>query len=47
MPSWNRFDAQPQEYKDTVIPKNVKARLTIEMKLHLDGINMQVMKAMY
>ena len=31
MPSWDRFDAQPQEYKDTVIPKNVKARLTIEM----------------
>ena len=24
MPSWDRFDAQPQEYKDTVIPKNVK-----------------------
>ena len=31
MPSWDRFDAQSQEYKDTVIPKNVKARLTIEM----------------
>ena len=31
MPSWGRFEAQPQEYKDTVIPKNVKARLTIEM----------------
>ena len=31
MPSWDRFEAQPQEYKDTVIPKNVKARLTIEM----------------
>jgi len=31
MPSWDRFEAQSQEYKDSVIPKNVKARLTIEM----------------
>lgn len=31
MPSWDRFDAQPKEYKDAVIPKDVKARLAIEM----------------
>ncbi|MFB4211220.1 transketolase [Shouchella sp. JSM 1781072] len=31
MPSWDRFEAQPKEYKDAVIPKNVKARLAIEM----------------
>ncbi|WP_059103445.1 transketolase [Shouchella shacheensis] len=31
MPSWDRFDAQPNEYKDAVIPKDVKARLAIEM----------------
>ena len=31
MPSWDRFEAQSQAYKDSVIPKNVKARLAIEM----------------
>ncbi|WP_428908277.1 transketolase [Niallia sp. Krafla_26] len=31
MPSWDRFEAQSQEYKDSVIPKNIKARLGIEM----------------
>ncbi|AIC94737.1 transketolase [Shouchella lehensis] len=31
MPSWDRFEAQPKEYKDAVIPKHVKARLAIEM----------------
>ena len=25
MPSWDRFEAQSKEYKETVIPKNVKA----------------------
>ncbi|MED3624160.1 transketolase [Neobacillus thermocopriae] len=31
MPSWDRFEQQPQEYKDSVLPKNVKKRLGIEM----------------
>lgn len=31
MPSWDRFEQQPKEYRDTVLPKNVKKRLGIEM----------------
>jgi transketolase len=31
MPSWNLFDRQSQEYKDSVIPPDVKARVAIEM----------------
>ncbi|WP_449540106.1 transketolase [Ferdinandcohnia sp. Marseille-Q9671] len=31
MPSWDRFEAQPMDYKESVIPKNVKKRLGIEM----------------
>ncbi|ADU30653.1 transketolase [Evansella cellulosilytica] len=31
MPSWDRFEKQSQQYKDSVIPPNVKARLGIEM----------------
>ncbi|WP_071459537.1 transketolase [Bacillus massilinigeriensis] len=31
MPSWDRFEAQSQEYKESVIPKTVKKRLGIEM----------------
>ncbi|MCM3568129.1 transketolase [Neobacillus mesonae] len=31
MPSWDRFDAQSQDYKDSVLPKNVKKRLGIEV----------------
>lgn len=31
MPSWDRFESQSKEYKDSVIPKNVKVRLGIEM----------------
>ncbi len=31
MPSWDRFEKQSQEYKNSVIPKNVKARVAIEM----------------
>jgi transketolase len=30
MPSWELFDAQPQEYRDQVLPPQVKARLAIE-----------------
>lgn len=31
MPSWDRFEQQPQEYKNSVLPKNVKKRLGIEV----------------
>ncbi|MGM9924353.1 MAG: transketolase [Bacillus sp. (in: firmicutes)] len=31
MPSWDRFEKQSQEYKESVLPKNVTKRLGIEM----------------
>ncbi|MDE3841224.1 transketolase (plasmid) [Bacillus methanolicus] len=31
MPSWDRFEKQSDAYKESVLPKNVKARLGIEM----------------
>ncbi|MGD6871490.1 transketolase [Sutcliffiella horikoshii] len=31
MPSWDRFEQQSQEYKNSVLPKEVKKRLGIEM----------------
>ncbi|MFS0820531.1 transketolase [Bacillus sp. 1P02SD] len=31
MPSWDRFEKQSAEYKESVLPKSVKARLGIEM----------------
>jgi transketolase len=30
MPSWELFDAQPREYRDTVLPPEVGARLAVE-----------------
>jgi transketolase len=30
MPSWELFDAQPQSYRDTVLPPSVRARVSIE-----------------
>jgi transketolase len=30
MPSWDIFDHQPQEYRDSVLPPSVKARVAIE-----------------
>ncbi len=30
MPSWELFEAQSQEYKDSVFPPNIKARLVVE-----------------
>jgi transketolase len=30
MPSWELFDAEPQEYKDKVLPPSIKNRLVIE-----------------
>ncbi|ANB59680.1 transketolase [Anoxybacteroides amylolyticum] len=31
MPSWDRFEQQPKDYKEQVLPKHVKKRLAIEM----------------
>jgi len=30
MPSWDLFDAQPQAYRDEVLPPTVRARLAVE-----------------
>ena len=30
MPSWELFDSQPAEYKDSVLPKSVRARVAVE-----------------
>jgi transketolase len=30
MPSWDIFDHQPKEYRDTVLPPDVKARVAVE-----------------
>jgi len=30
MPSWELFDAQPEEYRRTVLPPDVTARVSIE-----------------
>ena len=35
MPSWEIFDAQPQEYRDRVLPASVKARLAVEAGVSL------------
>ncbi|MFQ5854160.1 MAG: transketolase [Anaerolineae bacterium] len=35
MPSWELFDAQPQEYKDTVLPPTIQARVAVEAAVGL------------
>lgn len=35
MPSWDRFEQQPQDYKEQVLPPHVKKRLAIEMAASL------------
>jgi len=30
MPSWDLFEAQPEEYRETVLPSHIKARVSIE-----------------
>ena len=35
MPCWEFFDAQPEKYKESVLPPNVKARLAIEAGVSL------------
>ncbi|MCY7670119.1 transketolase, partial [Bacillus altitudinis] len=31
LPAWDRFDQQSDEYKESVLPKAVRARVAIEM----------------
>jgi transketolase len=31
MPSWDLFDAQPQDYRDAVLPPQISARLAVEL----------------
>lgn len=31
MPSWDLFDVQPADYRDSVLPPGVKARLAVEL----------------
>ena len=35
MPSWELFDAQPQEYRDAVLPPEITARVSVEAALTL------------
>jgi len=35
MPSWELFERQPQEYRDSVLPPNVRARVGIEAAVEL------------
>jgi len=35
MPSWDIFDSQPQEYRDTILPPQVSARLAVEAGIKL------------
>ncbi len=30
LPCWELFDAQPREYRDSVLPRNVRKRLAVE-----------------
>jgi len=30
LPSWELFDGQPWEYRDEVLPRNIRARVSIE-----------------
>lgn len=33
MPSWELFDAQPREYRDSIVPPSIRARLAVEAGL--------------
>jgi transketolase len=39
MPSWELFSAQPQAYRDEVLPPEVEARLAVEAALPLGWCN--------
>jgi len=38
MPSWELFDRQSQEYRDSVLPPEVTARVSVEQPRQWDGI---------
>ena len=46
LPSWDRFDEQSDEYKESVLPKAVRARLQLKWVLHLAGNVTLALKAM-
>jgi transketolase len=35
LPSWELFDCQPQDYRDSVLPPGVKARVAVEAGIKL------------
>ncbi len=35
MPSWELFEQQSEEYKESVLPKNIRKRLAVEAASHL------------
>jgi transketolase len=35
LPSWELFDGQPQDYRDSVLPPEVKARVAVEAGIKL------------
>ena len=39
MPSWNLFEAQDEAYRESVLPKAMKKRVTVEAGQPWDGIN--------
>jgi len=45
MPSWDIFDLQTQEYRDSVLPPKVKARVAVEQASLLDGSDMSALPA--
>ena len=40
MPNWFAFEQQSEEYKESVIPKEITKRVAIEMASPLVGTNM-------
>lgn len=43
VPSWDRFDKRPAEYKNAVLPTDVTKRLAIEMGSPPDGRDIQAL----
>ncbi len=47
MPSWDRFEAQTADYKESVIPKHVKNALQLKWAHLLVGSDIQEMKEIF
>jgi len=45
MPSWDIFDHQPQDYRDSVLPPSVRARVAVEQASPLGGNGTQAWRA--